>query len=134
MNTMINNLKSGALTIVLIVLTIILLLMAIIHMNSVLGRKYEIALLKANGLTRRELFRLIMVESFRYISWVTIIASIISMVLIAAVNFVFDMTLTKASPNVLVINLLVALISVCIPTIISVVTINKYRPDAILRN
>ncbi|HAZ22150.1 MAG TPA: hypothetical protein DCY84_07285, partial [Firmicutes bacterium] len=88
MNTMINNLKSGALTIVLIVLTIILLLMAIIHMNSVLGRKYEIALLKANGLTRRELFRLIMVESFRYISWVTIIASIISMVLIAAVNFV----------------------------------------------
>lgn len=134
MNSMIYSIKRGALTAALIVLTVILLLMAIIHMNSVLGRKYEIALLKANGLTRRELFKLIMAESLRYVFWVSIISSFISMGLIAAVNFVFDATLIEASPSVLAINLLVALISVCIPTLISVITINKYRPDMILRN
>jgi len=134
MNSMIAGIKSGAFTAAIIVLTVILLLMAIIHMNSVLGRKYEIALLKANGLTRRELFKLIMAESLRYVFWVSLASGFISMVLINAVNFGFNETLVKAGPNVLTINLLVALISVCIPTLISVITINKYRPDTILRN
>lgn len=134
MNSMIYSIKKGALLAAFIVLTVILLLMAIIHMNGVLGRKYEIALLKANGLNRRELNKLIMAESLRYVFWVSIVSSFISMVLITAVNFVFDAPLIKASPSVLAINLFVALISVCIPTLISVIFINKYRPDMILRN
>jgi len=134
MNSMIGNIKRGAFSGSLIVLTVILLLMAIIHMNHVLGRKYEIALLKANGLTRRELFMLIMAESVRYVFWVTVISSSISVVLIPAVNFLFADTLVSTNLSVLAINLLVALVSVCIPTLISVITINKYRPDVILRN
>ena len=130
MNSMIAGIKSGAFTAAIIVLTVILLLMAIIHMNSVLGRKYEIALLKANGLTRRELFKLIMAESLRYVFWVSLASGFISMVLINAVNFGFNETLVKAGPNVLPSTSWWLSSLVFYPHF--VITINKYRPDTIL--
>ncbi|MTI94368.1 MAG: ATP-binding cassette domain-containing protein [Firmicutes bacterium] len=134
MNAMITNVREIAFSIVLAVLVIIFLLMSIIHMNYVLGRKYEIAQLKANGLTRLDLLKLIMVESARHIVIVTVLASVVSISLVAAVNLLFSYTMVSVGAGIFAINLLVSLLSVFVPTIISVVVINKYKPDSIMRN
>lgn len=134
MNTLLDNTKSVASLVILVVLIIIFLLMSIIHMNYTLERKYEISVLKANGLTRIELIKLIMAESTRHIFKVTIISTIISFILILILNSLFSLSIVEFGFSIVVINMLVSIISIIVPTTISLVVVNRFRPDKIMRN
>lgn len=134
MNDMINNIKRIMMLVGVIILIVIFLLMTIIHMNNTLGRKYEISLLKANGLTRFELMKLIMIESFRHIIYVTIVSIITSLILINIFNIIFNYTIVKFDKNIVLINLFVSILSIILPTVISVRFINKFSVEKLMRN
>ncbi|MTI94188.1 MAG: ATP-binding cassette domain-containing protein [Firmicutes bacterium] len=133
-NSLIGNVRQVALSVVLVVLVIIFLLMAIIHTNNMMSRKYEISLLKANGLTRAELTKLILTESGIQVLTIAGLATLVSLLLILAVNFMFSFAIINLGISILVINLLVSLVAVVMPTIISLVIVNRYQPDRIMRN
>ncbi|SET23463.1 ABC transporter ATP-binding protein [Anaerobranca gottschalkii] len=90
MNAIVKNTREIGLVIVIVILIIIFLLMSIIHMNHILDRKYEISLLKANGLTKIELTKLVSVESLRHVFLVSLISSVISLVVTKVMNLLFE--------------------------------------------
>ena len=134
MNTLINNIREVATLVVIVILIVIFLLMSIIHMNYTLDRKYEISVLKANGLTRIELLKLILAESARHIVKVTVTSTIISLIVIKIVNLLFNYSMVTFDLTILGVNSVVAILSIIVPTIISLVMVNKFSPDRIMRN
>ncbi len=134
MNRMIESARDTGKLIVIVVLTIIFLLMSIIYFNNTLRRKYEICVLKANGMTQSELFKLVMVESIRHVIIVTIISTVISLVLIWALNMIFNFNVINFGMAIVIHNILVSMLSILIPTIIAVVAVNRFKPDRIMRN
>jgi ABC-type antimicrobial peptide transport system permease subunit len=69
MKKLIENIRDTATKTAIIVLLIVLFLMAVIYMNYILSRKYEIALLQANGMAKKELFKLIFTEIAYVVEW-----------------------------------------------------------------
>lgn len=134
MNKMIEATRDTARWITVIILTIIFLLMSIIYLNNTMRRRYEISLLKANGMTQLELFKLVMVESIRHVILVTFISSIISFTLVWIINLVFSFNVIKFSISIIIHNILVSMLSILIPTVIAIVAVNRFKPDKIMRN
>ena len=56
--------------------------MAIIQVNSIISRRYEFAILKANGLSKFELIKLVIYESLMFIISTFIFATIFSLAII----------------------------------------------------
>lgn len=134
MNTMVNSIKDIAALVIIVILIIIFALMAIIHMNYMLSRKYEIAILKANGFTRGELIRLMLAESIKHIVKVTLISSVLSVIITCITNILLSFGVVQIGLSMILINFIVSIVSIIIPTILSILVINRFQPDKIMRN
>lgn len=104
----------------------------IIYVSVIDRRKCEFAFLRANGLTKRELRKLVLLDTAlqAVITFLValVFAFIAHLLLTTSVGgFVFDwMTILWLA--------VISVISVILPSIIALVLTNKYEPDAILRN
>ena len=134
MNKMIETARNTARWVIVIILIIIFLLMSIIYLNNTLRRKYEISVLKANGMTETELFKLVMAESVRHVIFVTLISTLVSFALIWVINMLFNFRVVEFNISIIIHNVLVSTLSILIPTIISIVAVNRFKPDQIMRN
>lgn len=134
MNKMVDSIKDIGILVIIVILIIIFALMAIIHMNYMLSRKYEIAILKANGFTRGELIRLMLAESIKHIVKVTLISSVLSIIITYITNILFSFGVVQIGLSMILINFIVSIVSIIIPTILSILVINRFQPDKIMRN
>ncbi len=134
MNKMIESTKHTGELVAVIVLAIIFILMAIIYLNHTLKRKYEFCVLRANGMTRSELFKLVLAESARHVFFVAVISTLLSLALIWAVDYVFSFHMIRFSTSIVIHNIVVSIFSVLIPAIIAVAAVSRFQPDKIMRN
>ena len=134
MNRMISWIKDTASVIVMIVLGIVFLLMAIIYINRTLGRQYEIAVMKANGLKKLEINRVALSEALLHIILVAVLAVVMSVGIMNLINLIFSFELVSFSLETILCILLVSSLSVVIPVLGSLLIMNRVKPDRLLRN
>ena len=116
-----------------VVLGVVLLLVALIYVSLIDKRSFEFAVLRANGLTKKEVRKVIYSEMLLQFIWIFVLGIIFAtaIYLIAGVwlgyAFQFD-----------AITMLwlftISLASIVLPTAISLLFVNKFEPDAVMRN
>lgn len=126
--------KSAMQTISYVILGIIFLLMTVIYVQNIFERRYEIAVLKANGLTKRELNRLILVSSVADALTILLITMGLLIFFTTASQGLLGTTIFSLSFEVLLQTVILVLISVLIPTLIVTKRINAFTPSNILRS
>ncbi len=134
MTSTIEGVKDIALYISLAVLIIVDLLMIIIYINYMFNRKNEIAILKANGITKKELYNLIFVESIIRIIIIFIISIFVLNISKIILNLLFDYNIVELDVFAYIKLLCIAIVSIVLPTIGSTIIINRFKPDKIIRN
>ena len=115
------------------VLGVVLLLVSLVYVSLIDKRKFEFALLRANGLTKKEVRKVIYSEMLlQFIGIVALgIIFAVAIYLIAGVwlgyPFQFDgMTILWL--------FIISLGAIVLPTLISLIFVNKFEPDRIMRN
>ncbi|MBQ6159633.1 MAG: ATP-binding cassette domain-containing protein [Oscillospiraceae bacterium] len=134
MNAMLSGIKNTATSVIVIVLSIIFILMAIIYINRTLGRQYEIAVMKANGLTKFEINKVALTEAILHVVIVVALAIILCIAVIHIINLLFAFDVAAFSLNTIVTIVIISLLSVIIPVSGSLLIINRIKPDRLLRN
>jgi len=131
----VNQIRKSISTMALVIISVVFILMSIIYMLYVDKRKYEIAILKANGLTKIEVNKIIYTESLSHIIK-TFGASIIFAFIFKLLALLLPgfNNLIGVGIHQIFIMLLISLLSIFIPTIITIYFVNKYNPDSIMRN
>ena len=128
----VDNSQKVVLYISLAILAVILCLSAIVYVNIIDKRKYEFAMLRANGLTKREIRRLVMTEMGVQAIWTFVVSLLLGWIVFEILSktiggFRFDL-LTVLWLAVL------AVCSVLLPSVVSLTLTNRYEPDMIMRN
>ena len=128
----VDNSQKVVLYISLAILAVILCLSAIVYVNIIDKRKYEFAMLRANGLTKREIRRLVMTEMGVQTIWTFVVSLLLGWIVFEILSktiggFRFDL-LTVLWLAVL------AVCSVLLPSVVSLTLTNRYEPDMIMRN
>lgn len=134
MNEMMAGIKNAAAWIVTVVLAIVLILTAIIYINHTVNKKFEIAVLKANGLNRKEALFLVLAEALLQMLIISSLAAVFTLIINAAVNTLFNFEAAAFSAGTALIIVLVSLLSVIGPSAGSIIIMNKVKPDRIMRN
>ncbi len=117
----------------LAVLAVVFLLTALVYVSLIDKRKYEFALLRANGLTKREVRRVVYAEMALQFALI-FVAGLLFAGLIFFIGgkwlgypFQFDWL------TVLWL-FLISLGAIVLPTVISLLFVNKFEPDQVMRN
>lgn len=134
MNEMISSVKSTASYVIVVVLLIVLILMTIIYINHTLNRRYEIAVLKANGLNKVETFEIVICEAFIHMISICIISFLVMILTSNSINLLFNFDVIQLSFDSIITVALIASASILAPTISSLLIINNFKPDRIMRN
>jgi ABC-type lipoprotein export system ATPase subunit/ABC-type antimicrobial peptide transport system permease subunit len=135
MQDSVSSIQNAAKFISIVVLLILFVLMAIIYMNLTENRKFEICILKANGLKKTEINNLIYIDALIQVIKTFLISSAFSIAIGFVTNkFLFGTDVITFSPTVFGLLLLVSFLSILPPTIIELLIINKFNPDRIMRN
>ena len=113
------------------ILMIVLLLMALIYIGLIGKRQFEFAVLRANGMTKREIHKVICTEMLLQLLEIFVLsigfAFLIYCVGIRWYTLQFDwMTILWLT--------IISLGAIILPTVISLFFVNKFEPDAVMRN
>lgn len=134
MNEMMAGIKNAAAWVASAVLAIVLILTAIIYINHTVNRKFEIAVLKSNGLNKNEALRLVLAEALLQIIIISSLAALFTLILNGVVNMLFNFKAAAFSAGTALIIVLVSLLSVIGPSAGSIIIMNNVKPDRIMRN
>lgn len=129
----ISNNRNVMLYISFAVLAVALLLMALIYVSLIDRRKFEFAVLRANGFTKCEVRKLIYVEMF----WQFLKIFLFGIIAAAAIYFIGKVWLGypfQFDGMTVLWLFVISLGSVILPTIISLLFVNKFEPDQVMRN
>lgn len=117
-----------------VVLACIFVMMSIIQMNRIVARKYEIALLRADGLTNRELRMLTGIEAIES-ALLIIVASILFAWILSSIFYLSSgVIIFEINLRVLGAIVLLSLLATSIPTLLTVVCFQRYQPATVMRN
>lgn len=134
MNEMMAGIKNAAAWVASAVLAIVFILTAIIYINHTVNRKFEIAVLKSNGLNKNEALRLVLAEALLQIIIISSLAALFTLILNGVVNMLFNFKAAAFSAGTALIIVLVSLLSVIGPSAGSIIIMNNVKPDRIMRN
>ena len=128
----VDNSQKVVLYISLAILAVILCLSAIVYVNIIDKRKYEFAMLRANGLTKREIRRLVMTEMGVQAIWTFVVSLLLGWIVFE----ILSKTIGGFRFDLLTVLWLAALAvcSVLLPSVVSLTLTNRYEPDMIMRN
>jgi len=118
----------------IMVLVIVFILMSVIYIQQVEARKYEFAMLKANGLRKSEINKLVFYSSLIDIVKIVIICLLISIILSVLVNLILGANLILFSLKGVTQTMFLSAICVLIPTLITLRIVNNFSPDTVIRN
>ena len=134
MNEMMAGIKNAEAWVASAVLAIVFILTAIIYINHTVNRKFEIAVLKSNGLNKNEALRLVLAEALLQIIIISSLAALFTLILNGVVNMLFNFKAAAFSAGTALIIVLVSLLSVIGPSAGSIIIMNNVKPDRIMRN
>lgn len=134
MQEMIQNAEKTMKSVFWLVLLCIFVMMGIIQMNRVVARKYEIALLRADGLSNRELRILTCIEAIESATIIIIMSTLFAWIYsnisyLSSGVLVFELTV-----RVVLTIAVLGVLATSIPTLITVICFQKYQPATVMRN
>ncbi len=134
LNEMLSSIKKTITWISVVILIIILSLMSVIYINNTIKRKYEFAVLKANGLNKFETLKIALSEALIQLLGILALSFIISAVIKNITNLLFNFDILTFSVETIAIIFITTIIAVIAPTLGSLLIINKANPDKLLRS
>ena len=130
---MVHNNRNIMLYISFSVLAIVLLLTALIYVNLIDKRKFEFAVLRANGMTKKEIRSIIYTEMlFEFIK--TFITGFLFTILIDLIAYVWLEYPFRCNEMTVLWLFIISIGFMMLPTVISLFSVNKYEPDRVMRN
>ncbi len=118
------------LTVILIIITIIML--SIIQIMAIMNQKYEIAVLKANGLSRRNIYALLTYISIRSILLCTVIINLL-LILLHFISEGFNLPIMVFTQSQGSQSLFIVTIIYLIPSFIASFLLNRINIEKVLR-
>ena len=110
-------------------------MVTVVRVHETERRKYEICVLKANGLTRGEVYRLVLAESFWEAAKIFAAAFLFTCLLAVLTNFVlFHQALILINWRLILALLGTSVLSVTAPAVTTILFTNRYEPDRLMRN
>ena len=134
MNSNIAGIKNVMMIISFAFLLIVVSLMAIVYVNSVINRRYEFAILKANGLRRGEINKLLLLENGKMVIWSTVLASCLSYIFGKLANALIGEGVIIITYSIVVKIIIISILTISIPTLLGVAKIGKYSTEKLMRN
>lgn len=135
MYQMIEDLNVMTTTVIYIFLTILFVLMSAIFINDTWSRKREFALLKVNGMKKREFLRLIIVESLMQGVKIALSAGILILCLSWVVNsLLFGGKMIMINLRSIMYVITISTLFIMIPAISSIIFVTSLQPDQVLRD
>ena len=128
----INNNRNILIYISLAVLAIVLLLIAFIYISLIDKRKFEFAVLRANGLTKKEVRKIVYSEMLVQFGLIFIVGIIFA----ATIYFVAGVWLGypfRFDGMTILWLFIISLGSIVLPTVISLLFVNKFEPEEVIR-
>ena len=136
--SMINSIQDTRLVMLIIsiaILMIVVLMVTVIRIHETERRKYEVCILKANGMTHREVYRLILTESLWETAKIFIVSFGFTCLLAIFTNFIlFHQALILINGKLLSVLFGASLLSIVSPSIATILFTNRYEPDRVMRN
>ncbi|QVK19784.1 ATP-binding cassette domain-containing protein [Mycoplasmatota bacterium] len=126
--------RKGFYMLSIIILGIIFSLMTVIYIQIIDNRKYEVAMLKANGLTKFEILKLFFFETIFDVSKIVLFSSMFMFIVVLYVNNNNHMKLLSLDLLNFFNIIIITFISMFIPTIFMLLLVNRANPDRIIRN
>ena len=115
------------------VLTVVLLLMALIYIGLIDKRKFEFALLRANGMTKKEVRKVIYAEMVLQLVEIFAVGIIAASVIFWIGRNVLGYLFQYDGMTILWL-FIISLGAIVFPTLISLIFVNRFEPDRIMRN
>lgn len=116
------------------IFVIICLLMTVICIHEIERRKYEVCILKANGMTRAEVYRLVLLESLYEALKIFVFAALFTCLLAVFVNnILFQHLLIPLNLKLFLMLLGMSVLTIVPPSIATLIFSNRYEPDKLLR-
>ncbi len=135
MTASIQETRQVMLIISIAILIIVFLMVTVIRIHETERRKYEVCVLKANGMTRGGVYRLVLTESFWEAAKILVIAFLFTCLLAALTNFVlFHQELILINWKLVLALLGISLLSVTAPSVATILFTNRCEPDKLMRN
>ncbi len=134
MNLMASGVRGTASWIIVAVLFIVAVLMTIIYINDMIRRKYEFAVIKANGLSNKETLRIAASEALIQFTAMVILAVLLTSLINTIVNGLFSFDVLAFTLRSLLVIVAISLLAVLAPTVGSIIVMNRVKPDCVLRN
>lgn len=126
--------KKAIIILSLAILFIVFVLMSVIYIQQTDKRKYEFAMLKANGLRKKEVMKLVCTESIIDVAKISVVAMIIIFLVSLLINVLLTVTLIVVDIITIVLLVSISLMTVFVPTVVMLYYINKYEPARIMRS
>jgi len=135
MNASIRETREIMLIISIAILIIVFMMVTMIRVHETERRRFEICVLKANGMTRGEIYKLIFIEAVWEMIKIFLCALIFSSMLALLTNLVlFRQELILINAKLVLALLGISLLSVVAPSVATIIFTNRYEPDKIMRN
>lgn len=133
MKKTISSSKIAVLVFSVVIFLIVFILMSVVYVQQVESRKYEIAMLKANGLTKKEIAKLVYFESVLDVAKIICVSLLIMLALMLICKCVFTYTIINVDCISIILLVIISIVSIYIPTTIMLRYVNKCEPDFIMR-
>lgn len=136
LETVINNSREYMISetyLIYIMIAIIVLISGLINYLSIRQRKVEISLMKANGMTKKEVVKMFLIETVIKLLILMIIAYVYNCYVYTFTPYKIIHITTVFSPLNFIYTFVLSLCIILIPTIVSIRQINKLSPNQILR-
>nr|MDD6334898.1 ATP-binding cassette domain-containing protein [bacterium] len=136
MEMSIRNTRQAMMIVSGVILIVLFVMMTIIFCNYVSHRKFEIALLKANGLTKGEICRVMLTEAALQAGFTCVYAFVLTGILwlVSRRIGLFAEVGITLTPVAIPIIMGICALAIALPTLFTVFKVNAYEPDRILRN
>lgn len=131
---LINNISKTTNVILFILLVIIFVLMSSVYIIHTVGRRKEIALLKANGMNSKHIVYLMLIESVMQGIKILLVSTLFSILLSVIASKILLNSFQIFSLRTFVHVLIMAFFYVLFPSLASVLFAIRVQPAAILRN
>lgn len=134
MKSAVASTKNAVLILSSVMFIIVFIFMSVIYVQETDRRKYEFAMLKANGLTKTEVMKLVCVESFVDVLKIMSTALLIMLALVLICRSMLGFTLIALDFISIVLLTIISVMAIYIPTYITLKYVNKFEPAKIMRS
>lgn len=96
--------------------------------------KIEICILKANGLSKKEIFKLMSLSFLKDVILLCILTTVLLFIMITLIKSLYDITGIQMTIQYIIITIGTVFIFNVLPNLVTLLYINRFTPERILRD